>query len=316
MTTERQRYERVMSQLQDELGQRVLDAVTDDDVTGIKIGGDGKLMIKTHSTKWEFTGQIYDFTKRLRIMNIIAHDLDKTLKEDSPHLSGELPMTGSRVEGWVPPIGDGVLVIRRHSSRLIPLPEYVTKGIMTQRQMDLLLAYIKAKKNVFLAGAVDSGKTTLANALLAEIEGFEHFLFIEDTKELRFSGENATFLKSNPPAVTLQDLVLSALRFDYDRIIIGETRGVEILALIRALDMGRKGAITTIHAEDAKGVLRRLAQGCLMAKVPEQWSLIRQTVDVIVYIKMTPQGRKVTEIAEVEKDFADDIPVKLRYLTT
>lgn len=314
MTGERERYERLMTQLRVELGD-VMDAVMDEAVTGIKVGDDGKLMVKKHSREWVNTGIVLDANRRLRVLNLIANDLGKTFHHDVPLLSGELPMTGSRVQGWGAPLAETAFVIRRHSSQIFTLDDYLAAGILDPWQADTLRKHVHGMSNIVVSGATDSGKTTLANALLAELSGTQHVLIVEDTTELQCNAENVLRLKPNPPQVTLLDIVRSCLRADADRIVIGETRGAEGLELLKAWNTGRRGGMTTVHADNARGALLRFAMFCQEAGVPPQWLLIQEAIDLIVHIKMTANGRKVTEIQEVQHENVEEqIPIRLKEL--
>ena len=312
MTGEQERYDRLMGQLKEELGADIMTAVIDEAVTGIKVGDDGLLMIKKHSQTWEETGDILNFDRRVRVLNLIANELGKTLNEASSELSGEIPFTGSRIQGWVPPTADAVLVIRRHSSQLFTLDDYVRAGICTQEQADVLRWHVLNHSNIVVAGAVDSGKTTALNALLAEITGMEHVIYVEDTTELRGPMHNCLRLKTSE-SKSMRDLLKSCLRLDPDRVIVGETRGAEALDMLEIWDTGRRGGMTTLHADSAHGVLRRLGQLCLKANEAPPWEVIGNVIDLIVYIKMTRDGRRITEIMEVNHERLEgNIPVELK----
>ena len=312
MTGEQERYNRLMGQLKVELGTDIMAAVIDEAVTDIKVGGDGELIVKYHSRDWQKIGVNLDFDRRVRVLNLIAHELGKTLNEASSELSGELPLTGSRIQGSVPPTSNATLAIRRHSSRLFTLTDYVTAGICTQEQADFLRHCVLSGKNLVVAGGVGSGKTTLTNALLAEIISMEHVVIVEDTAEIRAFPPNCTVLKTSDTR-TMRDLLKSCLRLQPDRIVVGETRGPEGYEMLKVWDAGQRGGITTVHADDAQGVLRRFGQFCLEAGVQPQWELIRKVIDVIVYIKMTREGRKITSIMEVNHErIGERVPVELK----
>ena len=319
MNGEKERYERLMYQLRKEMGQEILNAVMEDSVTGIKVGGDGKVIVKRHSLDWQDSGARLDFGTRVRVLSLIANDLGKTINDKTPQLEGELPLTGSRIEGAVPPTAEAVFVIRRHSPRIYTLEDYVRAGIMEEWQAAALRQAVLTEKNIVVAGAVDSGKTTLVNTLMTEIDDMGHVIVVQDTKELRTITPNITFLQTSPQA-DMRKVLRSVLRMDFDRLIVGETRGAECYELIKLWDAGRRGGITTLHAEDAAGVLRRMGQFCLEAGVQPQWDLIRQVIDVIVFIKVVREGRKnprriVSEIVEVDHaDIGQSIPVGLKPL--
>jgi len=313
---DQERYNRLMEQLQIELGSEIMAACLDEAVTGIKVGGDGKLIVKKHSIAWENTGIVLDANRRVRLLGIISSELGKTFNGESALLSGELPRTGSRLQGWGNPLADTAFVIRRHSSQIFTLDDYVTAGILEPWQADLLRQHILNLSTIVVCGATDSGKTTFLNALIAEMVGTQHLIILEDTTELRCEAENVLRLKSDPPRVTLRDLVTSTLRADGDRLIIGEVRGPEGWDMIQALNMGRRGGLTTVHADNARGALLRFGMMCQQAGLTPQWLQIQEAIDVIVHIKMQANGkRRVTELQEVQhENVSERIPIELKPL--
>jgi type IV secretion system protein VirB11 len=153
-----------------------------------------------------------------------------------------------------------------------------------------------------VVGGTQSGKTTLANGLLHELStaigSTQRVLMIEETRELRCSVPNHIALRTTE-TVDMTRLVRTALRLRPDRIIVGEVRGAEALAMLKAWNTGHPGGIATVHANDARAGLIRLEQLVQEANVPPQPALIAEAVDLIVVIVRTPTGRKITEIARV-----------------
>jgi type IV secretion system protein VirB11 len=141
------------------------------------------------------------------------------------------------------------------------LDDYVAAGTMTSDQASALRAAVAARKNILVAGGTSTGKTTLTNALLAEVaKTSDRVVLIEDTRELQCKAPNLVALRTKDGVATLSDLVRSSLRLRPDRIPIGEVRGPEALDLLKAWGTGHPGGIGTIHAGTALGALRRLEQ--------------------------------------------------------
>jgi type IV secretion system protein VirB11 len=168
---------------------------------------------------------------------------------------------------------------------------------MLSWQANVLAKAITDRRNLVIAGGTSSGKTTLANALIAEI-GDERVVLLEDTRELRCAVPDHVQLRTRP-GVSLADLVRSTLRLRPDRIIVGEVRGPEALDLLKAWNTGHPGGIATVHANSAHGALHRLEQliGEAVAHVPR--ALIAQAVEIVVFISGRGLARRVETIAAV-----------------
>ena len=165
------------------------------------------------------------------------------------------------------------------------LDDYVAAGIMTPEQAEALRRAVSSRKNILVAGGTSTGKTTLTNALLAEIaKTSDRVVLIEDTRELQCKAPNLVALRTKDGVVSLSDLVRSSLRLRPDRIPIGEVRGAEALDLLKAWGTGHPGGIGTIHAGSALGALRRLEQLIQEAVVTVPRALIAETVNVIAVL--------------------------------
>ena len=131
---------------------------------------------------------------------------------------------------------------------MFTLDDYVAE-IMTSEQAEILKSAVAARKNILVAGGTSTGKTTLTNALLAEVaKTADRVVLIEDTRELQCTAPNLVALRTNDGVATLSDLVRSSLRLRPDRIPVGEVRGAEALDLLKAWGTGHPGGIGTIHA--------------------------------------------------------------------
>ena len=162
---------------------------------------------------------------------------------------------------------------------------------MTAEQADALRTAVIERKNILVAGGTSTGKTTLTNALLAEVATtLDRVVLIEDTRELQCAAKNLVSLRTKDGVCSLSDLVRSSLRLRPDRIPIGEVRGPEALDLLKAWGTGHPGGIGTIHAGSALGALRRLEQLIQEAVVTVSRSLIAETIDVVA-VPVRPRRR-------------------------
>jgi len=237
------------------------------------------------------------------IIGSVAHALLTEADEDQPIISGELPIGGHRFEGLLPPVVAGPsFTIRKRASRLISLEDYVRSAIMTVDQVDVIRKSIDARLNIVVSGGTGSGKTTLVNAVIAEMvhRAPEHRLVIlEDTAEIQCVAENAVSLHTTD-SVDMARLLKSTMRLRPDRIIVGEVRDGAALTLLKAWNTGHPGGITTIHANSAISALRRLEQLTAEASQQPMREVIGEAVDLIISIERTPRGRRVREVIHVE----------------
>ncbi|MGB7183987.1 MAG: P-type conjugative transfer ATPase TrbB, partial [Burkholderiaceae bacterium] len=246
-------------------------------------------------------GQVYS------IIGTVAATLNTVANADNPILEGELPIDGSRFEGIVPPVVSApTITIRRRASRIFTLDEYVETGVMSQEQRELLGEAVGNHKNILVCGGTGSGKTTLTNAIIAEIverSPTDRLVIIEDTYELQCSARNHVTLHCTE-RITMDALLRATLRMRPDRILVGEVRGPEALALLKAWNTGHPGGLATIHANSPIGALTRLEQlsGEVSASNKHLAALIAEAVDLIAFIQRTPTGRVLQEVTEVNVD--------------
>ena len=318
MNAAQERLERDHNNLRHDLTPPICAALTDPVVTEIKVSEDGKLWLRKHVVGWENTQVLIAMDDRLRALNTVASILGKTLNLITPCLSGELPLTGDRVEGSIYPASPGPsFVIRRHAPEVYSWGDYLTKKIISGGQLNTIRSHIQKRSNIVISGATDSGKTTLVNTCLGDISDTEHVIIVEDTQELQCIAPNMSRYKTGDPHPTMLEHVKRCMRRAPDRIVIGETRDKAGFELLKAYSTGHRGGLTTIHAMNPLGVFDRFAQFCEEAGVPPQWRLMRMAIDVIIQMEKTPDGRRVTKIEEVVKDdVTTEIPIQLKPLDT
>jgi type IV secretion system protein VirB11 len=186
---------------------------------------------------------------------------------------------------------------------LLTLDDYIRDRIITERQAEVFRDATDRRQNIVIAGPTGSGKTTLGGALINEMvarsDRIERYVIIEDTLEIQCRAENLVQLHTSE-AADLTRLVRATMRLRPDRIIIGEVRGAEALALLKAWLTGHPGGVTTIHANSAKGALTRLSSLVQEAGVPPQPELIAETINLIAFIVRTPEEMRVKEMVRVE----------------
>ena len=172
---------------------------------------------------------------------------------------------------------------------------------MTAAQAETLSVAVADRCNVLVAGGTATGKTILTNALRAEVAKTEdRVVLIEDTRELQCAAPNLVALRTKDNVASLSDLVRSSLRLRPDRISIGEVRGPEALALLKAWGTGHPGGIGTIHAGTALGALRRMEQLIQEAVVTVPRALIAETIDLVAVLSGRGSARCLSELARVE----------------
>lgn len=284
------------------LGPAIAGYLEDPAIVEVMLNPDGRLWVDRLREGLVSTDDMLIPADGERIVRLVAHHVGAEVHPGSPRISAELPETGERFEGLLPPVVTGpTFAIRKPAVAVFTLADYVTAGIMTQSQADVLRLAVEKRKNILVAGGTSTGKTTLTNALLAEVaKTSDRVVLIEDTRELQCAALNLVALRTKDGVASLSDLVKSSLRLRPDRIPIGEVRGAEALDLLKAWGTGHPGGIGTIHANSALGALRRLEQLVQEAVVTVPRALIAETIDVIAVLAGRGADRRLVEIALVE----------------
>ncbi|MBY6243677.1 P-type conjugative transfer ATPase TrbB [Methylosinus sp. Sm6] len=284
------------------LGPAVASFLEDLTVVEVMLNPDGRLWIDRLSSGLADSGCRMSAADGERIVRLVAHHVGAEVHPGSPRVSAELPETGERFEGLLPPVvAAPTFAIRKPAVAVFTLDDYAHAGIMMQSQADVLRKAVADRKNILVVGGTSTGKTTLTNALLAEIaHTSDRIVLIEDTRELQCRAPNLVALRTKDGVVSLSDLVRSSLRLRPDRIPIGEVRGAEALDLLKAWGTGHPGGIATIHAGTALGALRRLEQLIQEAVITVPRALIAETIDVIAVLQGRGGERRLAELATVD----------------
>ena len=250
------------------------------------------------------------------------------ISREHPLLSASLP-DGSRIQIVLPPAtrGEIAIAIRKHVSADLTLDDYAASGALDEVRVDgsrdqpvleemrrlvgerdlvgALRAAVRGRQNILISGGTSTGKTTFLNALVNEIPRQERLILIEDTPEVRLSHDNAVGLLAARSAlgealVSANDLVSASLRMRPDRIILGELRGPEAFAFLRAINTGHPGSMTTIHADSVDGAVEQLVllvlEGGSTLRRADIVDHIHASIGVMVQLERPAKGRRVAEI--------------------
>lgn len=287
--------------LRSALGLAIARYLEDDAIVEVMLNPDGRLWVDRLSSGLTDTGEHLSAADGERIIRLVAHHVGAEVHAAAPRISAELPETGERFEGLLPPVVTApAFAIRKPAVAVFTLDDYARAGIMTADHAAALRQAIASRKNILVAGGTSTGKTTLTNALLAEVaKTSDRVVLIEDTRELQCNAPNLVALRTKDGVVSLSDLVRSSLRLRPDRIPIGEVRGAEALDLLKAWGTGHPGGIGTIHAGTALGALRRLEQLIQEAVMTVPRALIAETINVVAVLSGRGAERRLAELARV-----------------
>lgn len=283
-------------------GPIIEDALQDEAVTEIMVNPDGRLWIERVGEGRVDMGTFLQPAESERIIRLVAAHMRGEVNDDAPIVSAELPHTGERFEGILPPVAKApCFAIRKPASKIYGLIDYVDAQILTPLQAKILSEAVVDRQNIIVVGGTSSGKTTLVNALLCEVANSgDRVVILEDTRELQCAAEDVVALRTKLGIASLADLVRSTLRLRPDRIIVGEVRGREAIDMLKAWNTGHPGGITTIHANSGRSGLYRLEQLIQEAVITVPRRLIADAVNVLVFIEGRGAARKIRTISKVE----------------
>lgn len=279
----------------------VREALGEPDTIEIMANPDGSVWIEKAGIGVIVSGDHLAPSDRERVIRLVASGVGEAANRISPIVSAELPGSGERFEGLLPPISTApCFSIRKPAATPFSLGDYAEQGALSPAIASALRDAVSAQANILIAGGTSSGKTTFTNALLAE-PAFEadRVVILEDTRELKCAAPNVVQLRTHRGSVCLRDLVRSTLRLRPDRIVVGEVRGAEALDLLKAWNTGHPGGITTLHANSALGALSRLEQLTLEATSRPPFDLIAEAINVVVFMSRAGGQRRIEEALRV-----------------
>ncbi len=283
----------------------------DDGVNDILVNGPQQIFVERDG-KLELSNITFKDEKHLlRIIDKIVSAVGRRVDESNPYVDARLA-DGSRFNAMVPPIAvDGSLVsIRKFKKEKLAIDDLVKFGAFTEEMAAYLQAAVACRLNVIVSGGTGSGKTTTLNALSSFIDDDERILTIEDTAELQLQQTHVGRMESRPAnvegkgAVSQRDCLRNALRMRPDRIIVGETRGEEVIDMLQAMNTGHDGSMTTIHANSARDGVSRLENMIAMAGIEMPLKAVRSqissAVNLIVQASRLQDGsRRMVSITEI-----------------
>ncbi|WP_166417440.1 CpaF family protein [Cochlodiniinecator piscidefendens] len=303
------------------LNQELFDEVTglgplepllqDETVNDILVNGPQQIFVERDG-KLELSPITFKDEKHLlRIIDKIVSAVGRRVDESNPYVDARLA-DGSRFNAMVPPVAvDGSLVsIRKFKKDKLGIQDLVNFGAFSEEMAAYLQAAVSTRLNVIVSGGTGSGKTTTLNALSSFIDNAERILTIEDTAELQLQQTHVGRMESRPPnvegkgEVSPRDCLKNALRMRPDRIIVGETRGEEVIDMLQAMNTGHDGSMTTIHANSARDGVSRLENMIAMAGIEMPLKAVRSqvssAVNLIVQASRLQDGsRRMTSITEI-----------------
>ena len=283
----------------------------DDTVNDILVNGPHQIFVERDG-KLEISDITFKDEKHLlRIIDKIVSAVGRRVDESNPYVDARLK-DGSRFNAMVPPVAvDGSLVsIRKFKKDKLGIDDLVQFGAFSEEMAAYLQSAVATRLNIIVSGGTGSGKTTTLNALSSFIDNAERILTIEDTAELQLQQTHVGRMESRPPnvegkgEVSPRDCLKNALRMRPDRIIVGETRGEEVIDMLQAMNTGHDGSMTTIHANNSRDAISRLENMIAMAGIEMPLKAVRaqiaSAVNLIVQASRLQDGsRRMTSITEV-----------------
>ncbi len=288
----------------------------DESVTEIMLNGGNAVFVERGGAV-ERVDMDLDAAAIIRIVERIVAPLGLRLDRSSPMVDARLP-DGSRLHAVIPPLAiDGPCVtIRRFGVRRISLDGFG----LDRDVMAFLECAVRSGSNIVVSGGTGAGKTTLLNALSAFIPNNSRVVTIEETAELRLCKSHVVRLEARPAnaegkgAVSVRDLVRTALRMRPDRLVVGEVRGPEALDMLQALNTGHDGSLSTVHANSVHDALSRIATLVLLAGVGLPLAAVHAqliaAVDLVVHVGRFEHGRQVTAIGEPRRSATGEAVVE------
>ncbi len=302
------------------------DFIDDKSITEIMINGYDRIFIEKNGILTESDHHFSSPEKLKDIIQQIVSHVNRRVNEASPIADARL-CDGSRVNIVLDPIAlnGPIVTIRKFPEKPISIDDLIRYDSITREAADFLKKLVIGGYNIFVCGGTGSGKTTFLNVLSNFIPKEERVITIEDSAELQLQNiRNLVRLETRQAntegknAITIRDLIRSALRMRPDRIIVGEVRGGEIMDMLNAMSTGHDGSMSTGHGNSTKDMLRRMETMMLMG-VDMPVSAIRghiaSAIDIMVYLgRLRDHSRRVLEISEITGLLRDEITLTPLYL--
>jgi type IV secretion system protein TrbB len=290
-------------QMQRILGPDVMRAFDNPATSEVYANPDGKVWFVAEGRRHEATGHTLRASQVEAFLNVAAARLQETITPRSPRLQGELPRPvfgGARIQGLIPPVAAGPMFkMRKRPRKVVPLEEYVARDVMSRAQYDAIRWAITQDFGIVVAGPTSSGKTYLLNALLREqarlMENPNDPVYVlEDTVEVLSEAPNTVSLRTTPEC-DFDVLLYVSLRCTPKYLHVGECRRFA-LQMLEAWSTGHPG-FCTVHARSGQGALQRIGRLARRETGRDEGWLVAESAQLVVVIKPTPDGRRVTEVA-------------------
>jgi pilus assembly protein CpaF len=287
----------------------------DDTVSELMINGDGHVFVERAGVITALEVEMTQ-TNLLMACKVLARALGDDVSETQPILDARL-VDGSRVAAVLHPVSLGgiTLTIRKFAAKKYSLEDLIARDSITPECAEVLVATVRARRNILLAGGTGTGKTTVLNILSSAIPDEDRILIIEDTAEISIRKPNLVRFEAKRgrrdsqgnvtyEGTSIRQLLKAALRHRPDRIIVGEIRDGAAYDLLQALNTGHGGSMSTVHADSATGALRRFEALVLESGVQMPHSAIKANIanalHCLVYIERRHSRRYVAEIIRLD----------------
>lgn len=286
--------------------------ITDSDITEVMINGYQDIFIEKNGQLRKLENHFESRQELETIITKFVSQAGRVVNESEPIVDTHLS-DGSRVNVVMPPVAlnGPIVTIRRFPKEAMTVRKLIEYGSITTEVAEFLALLVRARYNIFVSGGTGSGKTTFLNALSNFIPGDERIITIEDSAELQIKNitnlvrlETRNAGPDGSGAITIKDLIKSALRMRPDRIVVGEVRGAEALDMLQAMNTGHDGSPSTGHANSTYDMLSRLETMVLQGAAGLPLEAIRQqigsAVDIVIHLsRLRDKSRRTLEIVEI-----------------
>ncbi|OLZ09932.1 CpaF family protein [Sulfobacillus thermosulfidooxidans] len=293
-----------------------LDALlTDDRVTEIMVNGPEEIFCERAGHIDQVDQKFLSQEDVTLLAQRLASRAGRVLNTETPVCDAQL-VDGSRIHCVLPPISEqAAITIRRARHKPFTLDDYLLGGTLTAEIWEELVTFIRERRNIVVAGGAGSGKTSLLRLLTAVVDDRERLITIEDVRELNLHHANTVSLEAHRN-YSIHDLMINALRMRPDRIIVGEVRGEEAMELIEAMSTGHPGSLSTVHSQSGGvATIFRLARMCSRRQLgipfDQLVQQIRETLDVIIYVRRYPDG--VRRVESIQQPLQDTMNIIWQY---
>lgn len=308
-----QQREAMVSEIMDEIyGFGPIESLmVDPSVTDILVNGPDRVLVERNGVLESTNIRFADSAHLMQFIHRLVGRAGRRIDESSPIVDARLP-DGSRFNAVIPPLAlcGPTVSIRRFGNRRLQMEDMIKYGSLAPAIADFLILAIRGRMNIIVSGGTGAGKTTLLNCMSRFIPDSQRVVTIEETAELSLQQRDVIPLETRLPnmegkgAVTQRDLLRNALRMRPDRIIVGESRGAEVLDMLQAMNTGHDGSMSTVHANDTRETLDRLelmialSGADLPSRIARQY--IANAVDIVIHVTRLHTGhRRITRVSEV-----------------